>query len=124
MLYHRIFFVSCLLSKPLVSVFGIVCKNAFLNCVKKSSIVSLTSAYSNSCVKCALGFGLYFDITPWAPDELPVIVSPVTNKLFYVMYNFNASVSSASIVAVWPDVWPVTVSPFVNSPTLVCSLRI
>ena len=118
----KIFLVSCLLSKPLVSVFGIVCKKVFLNCRKKSSNVSLTSAYSSNCVSVSFGFALYLPITPWAPDVPPVIVSPVTNFELAVIKIFRSSVSSASIVAVSPEVPPVIVSPFWNSPIVSSSL--
>ena len=42
----------------------------------------------------------------------PVIVSPVTNFELAVIKIFRSSVSSASIVAVSPEVPPVIVSPF------------
>ena len=41
-----------------------------------------------------------------------------------VIHNFKLSVSSASIVAVSPDVPPVTVSLFSNSPTEPSSFKI
>ena len=57
-----------------------------------------------------------------APDVPPVTVSPVMKALFAEMNSLEFSLwSSASTVAVAPDVAPVMVSFFANEPAKVFS---
>ena len=71
------------------------------------------------------GFALYVAIVASAPEVAPTINSPISN-LFWCVTNKRepSSMSSTNTVAVAPEVEPVTVSPFIKSPTAESSKRI
>ena len=119
-----IFFVNFLLFNPVIRLFGIALSSWLRNSKKNLSKVLSTSTYSNNWLIFSIGLPRYSPIFALALDIEPVIVSPIINFVFAVMYSLLLSASSTKIVAVWPDVVPVIISPDVNSPYSDCSSTI